>query len=78
MLYKDFLFTFRNIHISFLEKKIYFKFLNVKHGKIRSLGYIFEKTAYLSDCNDMSIINNKELKNLNHLIIDCLKIKKKL
>ena len=38
--------------------------------------YIFNKTAYLSDCNDMSIVKKKELKNLNYLIIDCLKIDK--
>ena len=59
-----------------LKDRIYFKVFNVQHGEVKSLAYIFEKTAYLSDCNDMSIINNKELKNLNYLIIDCLKIKK--
>ncbi len=65
-----------NFYLGQGKEKIYFKFLNVKHGKTRSLGFIFEKTAYISDCNDMSIINKKELKNLNYLIIDCIKIKK--
>ena len=36
--------------------------------------YIFEKTAYISDCNDLSIINIKELKNLKYIILDCLKL----
>ena len=47
----------------------------MKHGSIKSLAYIFNKTAYISDCNDLSIINNIQLKNLNYLILDCLKIK---
>ena len=59
-----------------LDEKISFNTFSVKHGKTSSLVYIFEKTAYISDCNDLSIIRMKELKNLNHLIIDCLKFKK--
>jgi phosphoribosyl 1,2-cyclic phosphate phosphodiesterase len=39
------------------------------------MAYIFENTAYISDCNDLSIIKNNKLKNLKYLIIDCLKIK---
>ena len=58
------------------SEKIFFKAIKVKHGKTNSLGYIFENTAYISDCNDLSIINMKELKNLKYLIIDCLKLKK--
>jgi len=54
--------------------KIKFKTIDVKHGVTSSLVYIFEKVAYLSDCNDLSIINLSILKNLNYLIIDCLKI----
>ena len=38
--------------------------------------YIFEKTAYISDCNDLSIIHAKELKSLKLLILDCLKFEK--
>ena len=58
------------------SEKIFFKAMKVKHGKTNSQGYIFENTAYISDCNDLSIINMKELKNLKYLIIDCLKLKK--
>ena len=42
----------------------------------KSLVYIFEKTAYISDSNDLSIIKMNKLKNLKYLIIDCLKYKK--
>ena len=58
------------------NEKIIFKTIKLRHGKTHSLAYIFEKTAYISDCNDLSIIRMKEFKNLNHLIIDCLKFKK--
>lgn len=57
-------------------EKVFFDTVNVKHGKTISTAYIFEKTAYISDCNDLSIINKKELKNLNYLIIDCLRLEK--
>ena len=59
-----------------LNEKIYFKTIKTKHGKTSSMIYIFENTAYISDCNDLSIIKVKELKNLKYLIIDCLKLKK--
>ena len=59
-----------------LNEKISFNTFSVKHGKISSLVYVFEKTAYISDCNDLSIIKNKQLRNLNYLIIDCLRLKK--
>ena len=58
------------------NEKIIFKAIKVSHGKTNSLIYIFEKTAYISDCNDLSIIKMKELKNLKYLIIDCLRFKK--
>ena len=57
------------------NKKIFFKTFPVQHGRVKAVAYVFEKTAYLSDCNDISIIKNTDLKNLNYLIIDCLKIK---
>ena len=59
-----------------LNEKIHFKAIKAKHGKTSSIIYIFEKTAYISDCNDLSIIKVKELQNLKYLIIDCLKLKK--
>ena len=39
-------------------------------------GYIFENIAYINDCNDLSIVNINQLKNLKYLILDCLKLKK--
>ncbi len=66
----------KNFSIGKFNEKIYFKTISVSHGETTSLVYIFEKTAYVSDSNDLSIINAKELKNLNYLIIDCLKFKK--
>ena len=58
------------------KSKINFSAISLKHGKIKSLAYIFDKTAYVSDCNDLSIINFEEFKKLNYLILDCLKIDK--
>ena len=58
------------------NEKIFFETIEAKHGHTKTLIYIFEKTAYVSDCNDLSIIKNKKLQNLNFLIIDCLKLKK--
>ena len=58
------------------NEKINFKTFTVKHGKAKVVAYVFEKTAYISDCNDMSIINIRDLKNLNFLVIDCLKYSK--
>ena len=56
------------------REKVNFKCFQVRHGEVESNAYIFNKTAYISDCNDLSIINKSDLKNLNYLIIDCLKI----
>ena len=40
------------------NEKIFFRTLKLKHGKTQSVAYIFEKTAYISDCNDFSIIKS--------------------
>ena len=40
-----------------LKKKIPIKSIKVKHGKVISIAYIFDKIAYVSDCNDLSIVN---------------------
>ena len=58
------------------KERIFFKTFNAKHGKTKSVVYVFENTAYISDSNDLTIIKMKELKNLNYLIIDCLKFGK--
>jgi len=58
------------------NEKIIFKMVKANHGNTYSSIYVFEKTAYISDSNDLSIIKMNELKNLKYLIIDCLKFKK--
>ena len=55
------------------KELIKFKFIKVRHGKINSIGYIFDNTAYISDCNKFSNSNLNELKNLKYFIIDCLR-----
>ena len=69
-------FVKKNFFLGKFNEKINFKTISVKHGKTKSIGYIFEKAAYISDTNDLSIAKRKELKNLNYLILDCLRIKK--
>ncbi len=59
-----------------LKEKISFQSIKVRHGRISSLAYVFKKTAYISDCNDLSIVNKKEFKKLKYLILDCLKYSK--
>ena len=58
------------------NEKINFNTIQVTHGLIESTAYVFENTAYISDCNDLSIVNKKIFQNLKHLVIDCLRIKK--
>ena len=55
------------------SEKISFNCLPVKHGPIKSVGYIFEGVAYLSDCNGFFKNTLNKLLNLKILIIDCLK-----
>ena len=54
--------------------KLSFKAIKIKHGQIYSIGYIFKKIAYLSDCSSLSKQNLKDLLNLKYLFIDCLRI----
>ena len=58
------------------KNKVNFQTFSVKHGKTNTIVYIFEKTAYISDTNDLSIVDMKKLKNLNYLILDCFRIQK--
>ncbi len=58
------------------KNNISFEAFDVKHGQITSTAYIFNKTAYLSDCSSINVKDFKKLKNLNYLIIDCLKFKR--
>ena len=55
---------------------ITFDTFKVEHGQITSTAYIFNKTAYLSDCSNIKTSDFNKLKNLNYLIIDCLKFKR--
>ena len=66
----------KNFSLGLKKERINFETINVKHGKIMSLGYVFEKTAYISDCSDIFEQDLKKLSNLKLLIIDCLRIKK--
>jgi len=47
--------------------------LDVAHGMIKATGYLFDKIAYISDCNKISNKVSKKLMNLDFLIIDCLR-----
>tara|TARA_B100001564_G_scaffold332100_1_gene318707 strand:- start:2145 stop:2912 length:768 start_codon:yes stop_codon:yes gene_type:complete len=52
------------------------KSFDIIHGMINATGYLFEKVAYLSDCNKIPKKSLKYLYNLDYLILDCLKFKK--
>ena len=46
-----------------------------QHGLVRSTVYIFNKIAYLSDCNHIPDRHIKDLTNLDYVILDCLRKK---
>ena len=49
---------------------------DVIHGLIKATGFVFNKVAYISDCNAIPKKSMKHLYNLNVLVLDCLKISK--
>ena len=49
---------------------------DVTHGMIKATGFVFDKIAYISDCNKITKKVSKKLLNLDFLIIDCLRKKK--
>ena len=49
------------------NSKISLKSFDVFHGMIKSTAFVFEKIAYISDCNKISDRNLKDLYNLNFL-----------
>ena len=64
-----------NNNLSILDgkKKINVRSIKVKHGKVNSICYIFDKKlAYISDISDIAKKNFKYFKKLKYLIIDCL------
>ena len=56
------------------NNQIKFKSFLINHGLIKASAFVFDKVAYLSDCNGIDKKNYKDLSNLKYLIIDCLKI----
>ncbi len=58
------------------KKKIPIKPIKVKHGKINSICYIFDKRlAYISDISHIKKKDYRYFKNLEFLILDCLRLK---
>ncbi len=49
------------------------KAFDVLHGMIKATGFLFEKIAYISDCNKIPKKSFKNLYGLEYLILDCLK-----
>ena len=58
------------------KSSIKFEAFEVTHGIIKATGYLFNKVAYISDCNQISKKDIKKLLNLEYLIIDCLRKEK--
>ena len=53
--------------------KLTIKSIKVKHGKVNSICYIFnKKLAYISDVSEISNKDYKYFKGLKYLVIDCL------
>ena len=46
---------------------------DVIHGMIKATGFLFEKVAYISDCNKIPKKSLNKLFGLEYLILDCLK-----
>ena len=55
------------------KNKLNIESFEVTHGMIKATGYLFNKIAYISDCNKISKKVSKKLMNLDFLIIDCLR-----
>ena len=66
----------KNFSLGKSFEKVNFKTIHAKHGLIKVVVYVFENTAYISDCNDLSIVHSEILQNLKFLVIDCLSVKK--
>ena len=52
------------------------KSFDVIHGMIKATGFVFNKIAYISDCNKIPKNSLNNLYNLEYLIIDCLRKEK--
>ena len=60
MLFKDFFFSFKNIHISFLEKKEIFKFIRVGISTIYKF-FILDLIIYNFSYKDDFFLMNQEI-----------------
>jgi len=58
------------------NKTLSIKAFDVIHGMIKATGFLFEKIAYLSDCNKIPKESFKNLYGLEYLVLDCLKMNK--
>ena len=58
------------------NKKLIINAFDVQHGLIKATGYVFNRIAYISDCNKIPDQSMKNLFDLDYLIIDCLREKK--
>ena len=64
------------LFISDGKKKIQIKPIEVKHGNVTCICYIFaNKLAYISDVSSIDPKKYVHFKNLKYLIIDCLRLK---
>ena len=63
-----------NLIIKKGKNKLSIKAFDVNHGQIKATGYVMEKIAYISDCNNIPTKNLIYLRNLNCLILDCLRV----
>ena len=78
-LYPQIMFFKNSKNNIFIEKnniKFKIKAFDVVHGKVKTRGYLFNKIAYISDCNGIPMKSLRMLKNLNYLIIDCFRERK--
>ena len=66
----------KTFYIKKKNSKLKINCFDVVHGSINASGYRFKDIAYISDCNSIPVKSIKYLKNLNLLIIDCLRFKK--
>ena len=55
------------------NKMLKIRAIDLQHGMIKANGFVFNKIAYLSDCNKIPKKSFNLLKNLDYLVIDCLR-----
>lgn len=65
-----------SFRISKKDKFIEINSFDVHHGLIKATAYVFNKIAYISDCNYIDFKYYKYLRRLDYLVIDCLKTTK--